>query len=117
MTKLVTKVAKLKEEKEYLQDQIYQLRRTLEDVKTKNKREEEDIKHMIKMAEEANEIKYQKRAMTNDKEKWEGIETVKDKYRDKLEVRLQKEVEGIKEMYSQILERLPNINGKLTGKL
>ena len=115
--RLETKVSTLKNEKENLQDNIYELRRDISTMKSKFKVDEEQIKHMVKMAEEANEIKYQQKVLSNDKEKWTSIEKIKDSYRDKLEERLQKEVLDIKEMYGQVLERLPNINGKFTGKL
>ena len=50
-----------------------------------------------------------------EREKDSEIAKVKDDYRDKLEGRLEKEVVNMKEMYGQILERLPNINVK--GKI
>jgi predicted nucleic acid-binding Zn-ribbon protein len=116
VTRLEKKVAQLKEERENLLDSISGHTREIESIRVKNKRDEEDIRHMVKMASEANELKYKQRVMDNDKLRWEGIAVVKDEYRTKLEERLNKEVVGIKEMYQQVLERLPNINAKLNMK-
>jgi prolyl-tRNA synthetase len=42
---------------------------------------------------------------------------VRDEYRDKTEAQLEKQVDQMKGMYSDILARLPNINVKMTGKV
>lgn len=123
---LESEIKRLKEQREdlkiqtdarKLESEIVELKKSIALLKNDKKIEEEDIKHMVKMAEERNGIELEKKIMANDKSKAEAIADVKDTYRDKLEERLQKEVEGIKEMYGQILERLPNVTAKLTGKV
>ena len=123
---LESEIKRLKEQKEdlkiqtdarELESEIIELKKKIELLKNQKKIEEEDIKHMVKMAEERNAINLEKKIMENDKAKASEIAAVKDKYRDKLEERLQKEVEGIKEMYGQILERLPNVSAKFNGKI
>jgi len=89
----------------------------LAETKHKQKMSDEDIKHMVKIAKDKDELTLKRKIMDVEAEQAKAIATVKDEYRDKMEERLQKEVEGIKEMYGQILERLPNVNAKLTGKL
>lgn len=123
---LEAEIKQLKEQREDLKiqtdahslaDEIVELKKKIALLKNDKKIEEEDIKHMVKMAEERNSIELEKKIMQNDKQMAEAIAEVKDTYRDKLEERLQKEVEGIKEMYGQILERLPNTNVRLKGEL
>ncbi len=111
------KVIQLKSDKEVLEDNIWELKKEVEQLKLTKKTEEENLKHMIKITEEKNEIRFEKKVILNDKEKWMAIEGIKDTYRDKLETRLNTEVDNIREMYSQILERLPNINGSFKGKM
>jgi len=107
----------LKEENERLEDKILSLKKDLTKVELNKKIGEEDIKHMVKMAKERNGIELEKKIMVVEKEKANEIAAVKDKYRDKLEIRLQSEVENIKEMYGQILNRLPNITAKIKGSI
>ena len=82
----------------------------------KEQLEEEDIKHMVKINSERKEIELEKEKVKLEREKASEIATVKDEYRDKLEARLQTEVVNIKEMYGEILTRLPNINVEMKRK-
>lgn len=88
----------------------------LDDVLSEKKREEENLKHHVKILEEANDIEFKKKELVLEKEKEQAIAKVKDEYRDKMERRLETEVTNIKEMYSEILQRLPNVNMKITQK-
>lgn len=96
-----------------LTDDRLGLKEEVEDLKLKKKMEEEDIKHMVKMKEERLDLDHQKKMQSLELEQHKAIAAVKDEYRDKIEVRLEKEGSNIKEMYGQILERLPNISAKL----
>jgi|GEM_PF-6120827 hypothetical protein len=78
---------------------------------------DEDIKHMVKMKEERLGLDHKKKALDCDREKDKEIAKVKDSYRDKMEKRLQNEVDQTKAMYSEILQRLPNINVNMKGKV
>lgn len=110
-------IKELKNQIENLRDSVRKAKDELADTKHQKKMEDEDIKHMVKMAKEKHEIEFQKKVMALEKDKQCAIATVKDEYRDKLEKRLQTEVDNIKEMYGQILERLPNVNANLKGNL
>ena len=99
------------------QKRINELEMEIDRLKARKETEELELKHLVKMKEEKMQIELDKKAMEMEKEKNEAIAKVKDEYRDKLETRLIKEGENIKEMYNQILQRLPNINAKLSGKL
>lgn len=95
-------IERLKKERRSLKDQIA-------DLKHEKKITEEDIKHMVRIREERIEVENEKKNLERDREKEQEIAKVKDEYRDKLEERLHKEVENMKEMYTQILQRLPTV--------
>ncbi len=78
-------------------------------LKNEKKLAEEDIKHMVRIREEKLEVENERKQLIRDRDQQEAIANVKDEYRDKLEERLQVEVDNIKEMYGQILERLPTV--------
>ena len=115
---------KLEEERDSLKARIDELKKEvraskeeLAEVKHKKKMEEENIKHMVKIKEEKLEIEYQKKVQTVEAQKAIEVAQVKDTYRDKMEVELNKQVDNMKEMYKEVLERLPNINAKLKGDI
>jgi chromosome segregation ATPase len=105
----------LKDEIKTLEKDRAELKREIEDLKIKKKISEEDIKHMVRMKEEKNNLEYEKRVAKIEKEKDNEIARVKDEYRDKIEKRLENETKNIKEMYGDILQRLPNVNVRLKG--
>lgn len=123
---LKTRTEKLEKELEKLRVERLDLKDEVGDLKLKKKVEEEDIKHMVKMKEERLDLEHQKKtaklgaefASKNanaELEKQQAIGEVKDKYRDKAEAVLEKQVNDMKDMYGQILERLPNVAVKLKG--
>ena len=112
---LLAEVNELKEnlpERDKLREEVRVLKDDIASLKSKKKIEEEDIKHMVRLKEERMEVANEKKLLQMEREKDSSIAEVKDDYRDKLEGRLEKEVTNMKEMYGQILERLPNINVK-----
>lgn len=106
---------KLKAEKLALEEKISELKTTVRELESNKKIEEEDLKHMIRLKEERLAVQFQRKELEIEAEKEKAVAAVKDEYRDKLEARLSTEVNSIKEMYGQILERLPNVN--MRGKL
>lgn len=100
-----------------LKGDLRALREELENLKLKKKIEEEDIKHLVKIKLEQNEIEFQKKLMQNDREKDSAVSKIKQDYADKLQARLEIEVANIKEMYGQILQRLPDVNVRLKGDI
>ena len=100
-------------ERDKLREQVRELKDDIASLKSKKKIEEEDIKHMVRLKEERMAVENQKKELEMERKKDTAIAEVKDQYRDKLEGRLEKEVTNMKEMYGQILERLPNISAKV----
>lgn len=112
---LETEKKQLKKDVDELEKQVKDLKKDAAQAKLDKKMFEEDIKHMTKMKEEKLEVAHEKKVIVLEKEKADAIAVVKDEYRDKLEERLKTEVENIKVMYGEILERLPNVNVRLKG--
>ena len=111
------KVETLEKEIDILRTERLDLKDEVEDLKLKKKVSEEDMKHLVRMKEEKNEIERQKRINEIEIEKNNEVAAVKDGYRDKMEKQLERETQNIKEMYNEILKRLPNVNVKMTGEL
>ena len=95
--------------------EVRSLKEQIEDLKLKKKIEEEDIKHLVKIKIEQNEIEFQRKVMEQDRVKEAEIGRVKQEYADKLQVRLELEVKNIKDMYGEVLRRLPEI--KMRGQI
>jgi len=91
------------------------LKEDVADLKLKKKIDEEEIKQMVNMKEEKLKIEFKKKEMDLEAKKNEEVAIVKDEYRDKLETFLIKKSDDLKEMYGEILERLPNVNLKMKG--
>ena len=104
-------------EKRALEKQVNDLKMELDRLKARKDTEEKEIKHLIRMNEEKMQLELDRKKMEYEAEKDQAIAKVKDEYRDKMEQRLIKESENIKSMYSEILQRLPNITAKLNGSV
>ena len=89
------------------------LKNDVEDTKAKKIREEENIKHNVKIVMEKHDVELEKEKQKLEKEKNTEIALVKDKYRDKLEVQLEKRGTEMREMYNTVLERLTSVAGTL----
>ncbi len=115
--KLVERIDKLETTNEFLEKQRRELKEEVEDLKLKKKIEDEDIRHMIKMKEEKLALEQQKKDVDREAKYQEQLAQVKDGYRDKVEEQLETRIKDMGQMYSEILDRLPNVNVKLQGKV
>lgn len=125
---LIARNAMLELANDKLLDERRQLKQDLADIEIRKAKEikelelahkisDEDIKHMTKIKEEKLEIAHERKVIEMERKKETEVAKVKDEYRDKLEKQLAQETANIKEMYGQILERLPNVNVKMTGSV
>ena len=105
-----TEIETLQEDYDTSRELIYKLKEEIADLKIEKKVTEEDIKHMVRLREERIAVENEREALKRDREKETAIAKIKDDYRNKMEQRLQTEVERIKEMYSEILQRLPKVS-------
>lgn len=98
---------------EGLETERSELKRDVEDLKSKKKIEEEQIKHLVKIKDEKRELEYKGKEMDLEAAKNKEVAALKDKYRDKLEANLIAQKDDIKGMYSEILARLPDVTARL----
>lgn len=109
------------DEKGKLRDEIRDLKEEIKVLKLEHKIQEEDTKHMVKLKEERLkdeynrkehrlEVDYEKKELELRRECDQEIAEVKDNYREKMEIALKEQMDGVKEMYGQIVEQLPDVN-------
>ena len=100
-----------------LQDRIHKLSTEKKQLALDNKIALEDIKHMTRIKGEKLEIEAERKEVERDRQKDKEVLKIKNEYRDKVEKLLESGREDLRGMYSEILERLPNINVKLGGDI
>lgn len=113
---LEERIVELRGERERLFDENHNLKTENKTLKVKRQIDEEQIAHKIKMREEQVDLDYKKKLQAAEAKKQEDVAKVKDEYRDKLENELVKRGDELKEMYKEILERLPNVNMAIRQK-
>lgn len=111
---LTTEVDGLREERADLKDELRETRGELKEVKKQKKIEEEVIQHQIRQHMEKLDLKFDRRCVEEDRKQQTAIAKVKDEYRDKMEEELRTRGKEIREMYTEILARLPNVNMEIT---
>lgn len=109
---LKNEIKSLEQQRDTALDDYSRTKRKLDEVQAQIETQERELKHLMRMKEEALEIAYKKKEIELEKQKADDIADVKDKYRDKMEAELNKQVERMQQMYSEILGRLPNFNVK-----
>ena len=107
----------LTEENIRLKKEILDKEIQLDRLEERKKTEEQELKHMIRMKEERNELELEKAKAKIQADANKEVAKVKDQYRDKLEERLMAERDNIEKMCSQILDRLPNVTARLKGEI
>lgn len=107
---LMRQIEALEAERDDLTDRNTDLVNDLAQFKHQRKLEEDELKHTIRMREEALNMEHEKKVLQCERERDAAIAEVKDEYRDKLEARLQVEVTNMKDMYREILQRLPKVS-------
>jgi predicted metal-dependent hydrolase len=98
-------------------DDNRKLKDQLAELEQKRKMEDDELRHLVKMKESELNMKHETLQLERDRAKDAEVAKVKDQYRDKLEAFLQQQVKDIKEMYGEILGRLPNVNVRLKGEV
>ena len=121
-------IKELKGEITTLRDAKKKLKEELEDMKMKKRIEAEEIKHMVKINEEKLKQELENEKIKLEREKQQEITKIQNdnrkiledslrKYHDKMESRFSEELGNLKEVYTAIMGRLPNVNLTLTKKL
>jgi outer membrane murein-binding lipoprotein Lpp len=120
--RLESDIKELAKEKEWLENDRKKLKREVSDLQqkvdtlaSKKKIEEEEIKHMVKILNEKREIEFQKKEMQIKIDANLELTQIKGNYQDRLEELLKGQIKDGKEMYAQILKRLPDMSVRLKG--
>ena len=86
---------------------------SLQDLKDKRKRDEEELKHQLAMREDRIKLEADKVTLKQERDYETKVAKLHQDYRDKTEVQLKAQNDTLKKMYSEVLARLPNLNAKL----
>jgi hypothetical protein len=93
-----------------LSDENHELTTENKKLRQKKSMDEEMIAHKLKMREEQVEIDSTKKIAAAERGADKRVAEVKDKYRDKVETQLAKRGDELKELFKDILKRLPDVN-------
>jgi len=99
-----------------LHKNIRDLKDELEELKTKKVMEEREIKHLVKLKEEKLDVENQKKVLEMRQEYQDMASKLQKEYHDKQLVDLDLARKEMKEVYTKIMERLPNITAALELK-
>ena len=109
-SKLQKEIENYSDERMFLKKSIATLKEEIAELKTTKIMEEREIKHLVKMKEEKLDIEYKKKEL-------ELKDSFKDKemklqtsYHDKSISQIEVARTEMKEVYTAIMERLPNVN-------
>ena len=92
---------------------ITKLKEEIADLKLQKKMEEREIKQLVKMKEETNELEFQKKELKLKEEFAEKEQKLLKEYHEKNLKQIDKASKEMKEIYSGIMKRLPNIQASL----
>lgn len=102
------KIILLEKDKRKLQNDV-------NDKVSESKRADEEIQHRVKIVLEKHDLELEKEKQKLILEKDKEIAKVKDKYRDKTEVQLDKRGSEMKEMYNTVLDKLTTVAGTISN--
>lgn len=89
---------------------IKSLKVELEDLKTRKIMEEREIKHLVKLKEEKLDIEFKGKNLDLKSEFKDKEMELQTKYHDKVMGQIDDARKEMKEVYTAIMERLPNVN-------
>lgn len=99
-----------------LKDQAKNLEHKIRELEHKKELEETELDHLIKMKEEKQTLEIEKRSVALQKEFNQKEMDLQRKYHEQTVGIINKEHADIKDIYRQIMERLPNVNVELKRK-
>ena len=107
----------LRLERKGLRKECDELKRKVKDLTLDKKISEEDIKHMVKLKLEAADVATEKKELKLQRASDKKVMDIKLEYQNKTEKGLQEQLKDLKSMYESVLQRLPDVNVKLQGKV
>lgn len=97
-------------------DQVVNLDKKIRELEHLKSLEEKEITHLVKMKEEKQTVELQKEKLRLAQDFQTKEMALQTEYHTKVMAVIQKEHADIKEVYTQIMERLPNVNVELSRK-
>ena len=110
---LEKKIIQLRNAKDQVEDSLYDLKCDHEKMTRLHKIQEEEIAHKIKMRDEQVNMEKDKGIAEAGVAADRRVNEVKNEYQNKLTSQLEKRGDELREMYTEILGRLPDVNVKI----
>lgn len=114
---VTSQVEALQREVDNLRDEKRDLQEKIEGLDQKHTLANERIAHNVKIREEQLDVAHQKELVKAEKKIITEVGKVKDEYRAKVEKNLHEQIERLDGKYRELLDRLPDINVALKGRL
>lgn len=95
-------------------EEVRRLKEEIEDLKMKKRVEEQELQHLVKMKEEKQGIESTKKELELQKAFQTKEMDLAKKYHEDMVARFVKEQENLNQIYTKIMERLPNVNLEIT---
>jgi chromosome segregation ATPase len=108
---------RLEEKNDNLNSELLQHKRTMQEREDKIARDEKNLKHEIKLKEERMDLAHEKKRMELEAEHQKAIGALNLEFHKKTEGELRKAKEDLMGQYKQLMDRLPDINVALKGKV
>ena len=109
-------VGDLEKRKEKLQDQLTELQHTVKRLKLDKKIEMEDVEHMMRIKDGKREVEYANKEAELRAELAKELQAEQNKYSTKVANMLEISRVEMKEMYSEVLDRLPKVDVNIKRK-
>ncbi len=100
-----------------LKNQIEDLKKEIKELEFKKDMESKEIKHLVKMKEEKDKVQADKKEIELIKDFQSKEMKLQKEYHDKVVKLIQDEHLKIQDIYSKIMERLPNVNMNIEKKV
>ena len=105
-----SEVVKLRKEIKSLKEAPERLNGEIADLKLQREVEERKLKHLVKMKEEKDSLEMEKKTVKMEREFSKKEMALQTKYFDDKVAQLKETEVKFKELYTEILQRLPNVN-------
>jgi hypothetical protein len=100
-----------------LKNQIEDLKKEIKELEFKKDMESKEIKHLVKMKEEKDKVQADKKEIELIKDFQSKEMKLQKEYHDKVVKLIQDEHLKIQDIYSKIMERLPNVSMNIEKKV
>jgi hypothetical protein len=100
-----------------LKKRIQELKDETKELELKKTMDEREIEHLVKLKEEKLNIEHQKKNLALQSEFKQKEMALQTTYHDKIMAKLENAAKEMKDVYTKIMERLPNVNMNIEKKV